>query len=116
MRNTETNTIEEEDGAERQTRVLGVNCPKLMRAITIATIAHHPDIAIVGGVADDGAILGPGEETRPDFFFIPLNGWEKPTPVCDAIRHLHPTVNIEASREAILSVIPRTATRTREMS
>jgi hypothetical protein len=36
--------------------------------------------------------------------------------VCDAIRHLHPMVSIEASREAILSVIPGTATRTRETS
>jgi DNA-binding NarL/FixJ family response regulator len=125
---------------ERQIRVLVANRPKLMREIIIETFADQPDIEIVGEVAEDGDILGQVDETQPDFLFIALDDPDKRPPVCDAILRLHPKVRIiavaanssrtvkywasfnihrsviEASEEAILSVIRGSAGSAREVS
>jgi len=125
---------------DRQIRVLVANRPKLMREIIIETFADQPDIEIVGEVAEDGDILGQVDETQPDFLFIALDDPDKRPPVCDAILRLHPKVRIiavaansnrtvkywasfnihrsviEASEEAILSVIRGSAGSAREVS
>jgi DNA-binding NarL/FixJ family response regulator len=111
-----------------------------MREIIIETFADQPDIEIVGEVAEDGDILGQVDETQPDFLFIALDDPDKRPPVCDAILRLHPKVRIiavaansnrtvkywasfnihrsviEASEEAILSVIRGSAGSAREVS
>jgi DNA-binding NarL/FixJ family response regulator len=125
---------------QRQIRVLVANRPKLMREIVIETFVDQPDITIVGEVSEDADILGQVDETQPDFLFIALDDPDKRPAVCDAILRLHPKMRIiamaansnhtvkywasfsihrtviEASEEALLSLIRGSGTPTREVS
>lgn len=118
---------------DRQIRVLVANRPKLMREVIIETFVDQPDITIVGEVAEEAEILRRVDETRPDFLFIALNDPLERPAVCDTILRSHPEISIfavaehanqtmrywasfnihaseiEASGEAILSVMRRNA-------
>ena len=117
----------------KQIRVLVANRPKLMREVIIETFVDQPDITIVGEVAEEAEILRRVDETRPDFLFIALNDPLERPAVCDTILRSHPEISIfavaehanqtmrywasfnihaseiEASGEAILSVMRRNA-------
>jgi chemotaxis response regulator CheB len=110
-------------------RVLVANRPRLMRELILTTLSDQSDIEVVDQVPDDGDILASVEKTRPDFVVIGQEILGERPGVCDLVLRQYPNIriiaivphhkysvyywaaidifsrNVEASEEAILSVL-----------
>ncbi len=110
-------------------RVLVANRPRFLRELILTTFSDQSDIEIVDEVPDDGDVLASVEKTNPDFVVIAQEALGERPSVCDVVLRRHPNIriiaivphrsfsvyywasidifsrNVEASEEAILSVL-----------
>jgi chemotaxis response regulator CheB len=111
-----------------------------MRELILATFSDQPDIEIVGEVADEAELLESVEKTNPDFVVIAQDRLAERPAVCDTVLRRHPDIRIiavaphdnysiyywasldihsrdvEASEEALLSVLRAKAGSTRGLT
>ncbi|MEJ2009123.1 MAG: hypothetical protein P8Z30_13375 [Acidobacteriota bacterium] len=80
----------------RNVRVLVANRPRLIRELTLATIADQPDIEVVGEVINEADLLNAVEEQRPDFLIVALDDSGARPSVCDVLLAKFPNMKILA--------------------
>jgi AmiR/NasT family two-component response regulator len=80
----------------RSVRVLVANRPKLMRDLTVSTLADEPGIEIVGEVADEAEIAERVRQVAPDLLVIALDHPSKRPELCDTLLRDRPELRIIA--------------------
>ena len=80
----------------KRVRVLVANRPRLMRELTMATIADQPDIEIVGEVADEGDLAEAVEQARPDVLILAMGDPEQHRAQCGFLLGRYPEMRILA--------------------
>lgn len=105
----------------KRVRVLVANRPRLMRELTMATIADQPDIEIVGEVGDHGDLTEAVEQVRPDVLILAMEEPEKHRAQCGFLLGRYPEMRIlalapEQNRATFYWAILDIRTRTLESS
>jgi AmiR/NasT family two-component response regulator len=80
----------------KRVRVLVANRPRLMRELTMTTIADQPDIEIVGEVGDEGDLAEAVEQVRPDVLILAMDEPEKHRVQCGFLLGRYPGMRILA--------------------
>ncbi|MGC1107920.1 MAG: hypothetical protein WA876_15430 [Candidatus Acidiferrales bacterium] len=80
----------------KSVRVLIANRHRLMRELTLATIADQPDIEIVGENKDESEIENAVNNTEPDFLIVALEKSNRLPAVCDFVLQSHPQMKVIA--------------------
>jgi AmiR/NasT family two-component response regulator len=77
-------------------RVLVANQPRLMRELTMATIADQPDIELVGEVGKQEDLTEAVAQTRPDVLILAMDDREKYHAQCGFLLGRYPEMRILA--------------------
>jgi AmiR/NasT family two-component response regulator len=77
-------------------RVLVANQPRLMRELTMATIADQPDIELVGEVGKQEDLTEAVAQTRPDVLILAMDDREKYNVQCGFLLGRYPEMRILA--------------------
>ncbi len=80
----------------KRVRVLVANRPRLMRELTMATIADQADIEIVGEVGDESDLTEAIEQGRPDVLILAMDDPEKHRAQCGFLLGRYPEMRILA--------------------
>ena len=80
-------------------RVLIANSTRIWRDMLYDAIRVEPDIAIVGDVTEENAIVPATERTNPDCVIVPLDEPGAAMPICKKILTKRPHIRIVAIGE-----------------
>ena len=80
----------------KRIRVLVANQPRLMRELTMATIADQPDIELVGEVGNQDDLVDAVEHSRPDVLILAMDERDKYRVQCGFLLGRYPEMRIIA--------------------
>ena len=80
----------------KRIRVLVANQPRLIRELTLATIADRPDIEVVGEVGNQEDLTDAVEQSRPDVLIVAMDEREKFRVQCGFLLGRYPEMRIIA--------------------
>ena len=84
---------------QEKIRVLIANSTRIWRDMLYDAIRAEPDIAIVGDVTEENAIVPATERTNPDCVIVPLDEPGAAMPICKKILTKRPHIRIVAIGE-----------------
>ena len=84
---------------QEKIRVLIANSTRIWRDMLYDAIRVEPDIAIVGDVTEENAIVPATERTNPDCVIVPLDEPGAAMPICKKILTKRPHIRIVAIGE-----------------
>ena len=84
---------------QEKIRVLIANSTRIWRDMLYDAIRAEPDIAIVGDVTEENAIVSATERTNPDCVIVPLDEPGAAMPICKKILTKRPHIRIVAIGE-----------------
>jgi DNA-binding NarL/FixJ family response regulator len=85
---------------QEKIRVLIANSTRIWRDMLYDAIRAEPDIAVVGDVTEENAIVSATERTNPDCVIVPLDEPGAAMPICKKILTKRPHIRIVAIGEA----------------
>ena len=85
---------------QEKIRVLIANSTRIWRDMLYDAIRAEPDIAVVGDVTEENAIVSATERTNPDCVIVPLDEPGAAMPICKQILTKRPHIRIVAIGEA----------------
>ena len=85
---------------QEKIRVLIANSTRIWRDVLYDAIRAEPDIAVVGDVTEENAIVPATELTNPDCVIVPLDEPGAAMPICKKILTKRPHIRIVAIGEA----------------
>ena len=85
---------------QEKIRVLIANSTRIWRDMLYDAIRAEPDIAVVGDVTEENAIVPATELTNPDCVIVPLDEPGAAMPICKQILTKRPHIRIVAIGEA----------------
>jgi len=80
----------------KRIRVLVANHPRLMRELTMATIADQPDIELVGEVGNQDDLVDAVEHSRPEVLILAMDERDKYRVQCGFLLGRYPEMRIIA--------------------
>ncbi len=80
----------------KRIRVLVANQPRLMRELTMATIADQPDIELIGEVGNQDDLTDAVEHSRPDVLILAMDERDKYRVQCGFLLGRYPDMRIIA--------------------
>lgn len=80
----------------KRIRVLVANRPRLMRELTMATIADQPDIELVGEVGNQDELTDVVEHSRPDVLILAMDEQDRCRVECGFLLGRYPEMRIIA--------------------
>jgi len=80
----------------KRIRVLVANQPRLMRELTMTTIADQPDIELVGEVGNQDELVDAVEHSRPEVLILAMDERDKYRVQCGFLLGRYPEMRIIA--------------------